>query len=99
MTIKEYEVVINMLMAQGRKLYAVRLMKEASGLNMGLKECKEHLDEVFIKFKERLQLFKINDYSDIYTKVFKSSMRKYSFNIEYMYFFNTNGELVVTWRK
>jgi hypothetical protein len=98
MTRKEYETSINMLMAQGRKLYCVKLMKEASKFTIGLKECKEHMDEVFTKFRERLEVFNIDNYSEIYTKTFKQQMRYVSFNIEYLHFFNINGELIVTYR-
>lgn len=98
MTRKEYETSINMLMAQGRELYCMKLMKEASKLTIGLFKCKEHMDEVFVKFRERLMVFDMDDYPEIYTKTFKQQMRNFKFNIQTLYFFNTDGQLVVTYR-
>lgn len=95
MTQKQYEIQINMLMAQGRKLYAIKLMKEASGFVLGLKECKEHLDEVFTLFKEHLILFNMQDYPSIYDKAFNNKMKRLSLRVDRLHFFDTNGKLCV----
>lgn len=98
MTIKEYETAINMLMAQGRKLYAVKLMKDTSDKQLGLKECKEHMDIVWDLFKNHLMVFDMKNFPTIYTYAFKKTMQKIPFNIENLHFFNTNGELTVVYR-
>lgn len=99
MTVKEYEIVINMLMAEGRKLYAVKFMKEASKFTIGLRECKEHLDFVFGYFKQDLSIFKMSDYPDIYTNKFKNRLRRVKLDLKNLHFFDSKGNLVVEYRQ